>query len=836
MSYRLPPPDVVEMFDAPPTPAAVISPDRRTMLLVDYEAYPSIELLARPYLKLGGLRIDPAIAGRQRTSRFTGITIVPVDGGPSIPVALPEEAKISVPVWSHDSTLFAFTRDLPDGIDVWVADARTGVARPIPDLRVSDVLTGAFGWNPLIAPDLRDVPAAPLDDASSGGRLLVRRVPPDRGPAPETPRVPSGPRIEETAGKRSQVATYQDLLDSEHDEDLFEYYATTQLALVDVDGGTVAPIGAPGMITSARFSPDGAYLLVTRLKRPFSYRVPYGYFARTAEVWDRDGNVVATVADLPVSDEVPRQGVPTGPRSVVWQEKKPATLLWAEALDGGDPTVTVPHRDAILTLSAPFTDAPREVLRVTHRFAGWDWTDREDQVFLTEYDRDRRWHTTALLDLAEPAESRTVLFDLSINDAYSDPGNPVYQTKPSGERTMIQDGDQVYLAGRGASERGDRPFLDRLDLETGETERLFECDDEGYEVFVAFADSARRRLITRRETSTQPPNYCVLDLDSGERRWLTDFRDPHPQFTGAKKELLRYIREDGVPLSGTLYLPPGWEPEHGPRLPAVIWSYPMDYSDPATAGQVRGSDNTFTRLLGASPLWFLTQGYAVLMDATMPVVGDPETMNDSFIEQIVASARAAIDTLDEMGVIDRERVIAAGHSYGGFMTANLLAHTDLFAAGIARSGAYNRTLTPFGFQTERRSFWEAREVYHRVSPFTYADQIRRPLLLIHGETDNNSGTFTIQSERLFQAIQGSGGTARLVILPHESHGYRARESILHVIAEMFDWADTHAAARRLRVPEGDGALQPVPAAGPEERATPPLAGGGSRGAARSGRS
>jgi dipeptidyl aminopeptidase/acylaminoacyl peptidase len=793
MAYRLPPRDVVEMFDAPPTPVAAISPDRRTMLLVDYEAYPSIQVLARPFLRLGGLRIDPAISGRQRTTRFTGITIVPVDGGPHLRVRLPDDAKIGMPVWSHDSRRFAFTRDLEDGIEVWVADAVTGTARPIPNLRVSDVLTGAFGWNPLIAPDLRDVPAAPLDPVLDRGRLLVRQVPSGRSPAPVTPRIPAGPRIEETAGKRSQGATYQDLLTSEHDVDLFDYYTTTQLALVDAETGAIAPIGQPGMILSARFSPDGNWLLVTRLQRPFSYRVPYMYFARRTEVWDRDGTVVATIANLPVSDEVPRQGVPTGPRAAVWQEKLPATLLWAEALDGGDPTAPAAHRDAIYTLSAPFDGLPREALKVTHRFAGWDWTDRAGWVLLTEYDRDRRWHTTSLLDLAEPAESRTVLFDLSINDAYNDPGNPVYQTKPNGERTMIQDGDWIFLAGRGASERGDRPFLDRLNLETGETERLFHCDDESYEVFVAFADATRGRIITRSETRERPANFCVLDRRSGERRWLTDFHDPHPRFTGLRKELLRYVRADGVPLSGTLYLPPGWDRESGPRLPVVIWAYPMDYSDPATAGQVRGSDNTFTRLLGSSPLWFLTQGYAVLMDATMPVVGDPETMNDTFVEQITDSARAAIDTLDEMGVIDRNRVIAAGHSYGGFMTANLLAHTDLFATGIARSGAYNRTLTPFGFQTERRSFWEARDVYLQVSPFANADQIKRPLLLIHGELDNNSGTYTIQSERLFQALQGNGGTARLVILPHESHGYRARESILHVLAEMFDWANAHAA-------------------------------------------
>ena len=435
--------------------------------------------------------------------------------------------------------------------------------------------------------------------------------------------------------------------------------------------------------------------------------------------------------------------------------------------------------------------ATTELLRVTHRFAGWDWTERADEVFLTEYDRDRRWHTTYFLDLARPDASRRVLFDLSVNDAYNDPGTPVYHTRPDGERTLLQDGDWIYLAGRGASPEGDLPFLDRMNLVTEEKERLFRCEPDTYEAFVAFAPGSRRKILTRYETRRAPANFFVRDLADRDRHALTDFADPHPQITGLKKELVTYTREDGVPLSGTLYLPPDHDPASGKRLPLLLWSYPEEYSDPGTAGQVRGSTNTFTRLAGTSPLWFVTQGYAVLNDATMPVVGDPETMNDTFVEQVVASARAAIDKIDGMGLIDRDRVLVAGHSYGAFMTTHLLAHSDLFAAGIARSGAYNRTLTPFGFQSERRSFWEARDIYVRLSPFTYADRIKEPLLLIHGQADNNPGTYTVQSERFFQALQANGATARLVLLPHESHGYRARESVLHVLAEMFEWADKY---------------------------------------------
>jgi len=779
--YKLPPQNVVDIVDAKPTPAAFLSPDRRTLLLGDYEAYPPIAWLARPFLKLGGIRVDPLLSGTQRVSAYTGFTLLDIATGKRTRVKLPAHSRAGGPVWSIDSKRFAFARDTDEnGIEAWVGDARTGACKQLPNVRATDVLGGPFSW---------------MDDSR---HLLVYLVPPTRGSVPDAPRVPDGPVITQTEGKVTRMATYQDLLQNPHDEALFAYYATAQLAQVNVETGALSPLGVPGLYTSARPSPDEKYLLVSRLKRPFSYRVPAGYFARTVEVWNLpDGTLVRTVADLPVSDEVPTQGVPTGPRAVQWQEKSDATLLYAEALDGGDPTKKVPHRDRVLRLTPPFKSEPDEVLKLTHRFSGWDWTDKPNEALLSEYDRDRRWSTTYFLNLADPEPSRRVVFDLSVNDAYNDPGDPVYSVKPNGDRTILQDGDHIYLSGRGATPDGDRPFLDRFNLVTLEKERLFRCPDDVYETFVAFADAGaevdRSRLLTSRQSKTEPPNFFLLDYQTSRRKALTDFADPHPQITGLKKELVKYTREkDGVPLSGTLYLPPNYDPKSGKRLPLLVWAYPEEYSDAATAGQVRGSTNTFTRLAGTSPLWFVTQGYAVLNDATMPVVGDPETMNDTFVEQIVGAAKAAIDVLDERGIVDRERVLVAGHSYGAFMTANLLAYApDLFAAGIARSGAYNRTLTPFGFQSERRSYWEATDVYTRLSPFTHANKIKKPILLIHGQADNNPGTFTVQSERFYQALQANGATARLVLLPHESHGYRARESVLHVLAEMFDWADTY---------------------------------------------
>jgi dipeptidyl aminopeptidase/acylaminoacyl peptidase len=774
-TYKVPSPEVVKILDAPPTPSVVVSPTRDALLLAEPEGYPPIKQLARPILKLAGVRIDPGIGALQRTFRFTGIEIVPLDGRPRKRVELPAGSMISVPKWSPAGSSFAFTRDLADGVELWVVDPAKGQGRAIPGVRVVDVLSGGFGG---------DRGFQWTDDR----HLLVHQVPSGRGPAPTAPDAPAGPNIEETTGKVAQVATYQDLLKSPRDEELFRYYATSQLANVDTSTGAVTTIGEPGPIASADSSPDGKFLLVTILKPPFSYRVPYYSFAHSIEVLDATGRQVRTVADLPISDDTPRQGVPKGPRSVEWQSLVDARLVWAEALDGGDPIRKVPHRDKLMSLPAPFQGEPSEILKVRHRFSRLNWTAKPGQALLTEFDRDRRWTTTSLIDLADPA-SRQVVFDLSINDAYKNPGTLLTQLRPDGQTTLLQDGDRVFLSGQGATESGDRPFLDTMDLRTLKKERLFHCANGVYERPLDFVGASRTRILTERESRTEPPNLFVVDLRSGERTRLTDFQDPAPELTGLSKELIKYRRSDGVPLSGTLYLPPGYKA--GKRLPAIIWAYPLEYSDTATAGQVRGSPDTFTALRGDDPRFFLTQGYTVLMNATMPVVGDPETMNNTYVEQITASAKAAIDTLDARGVIDRRRVGVAGHSYGAFMTANLLAHSRLFAAGIARSGAYNRTLTPFGFQSERRSFWEAPELYMKMSPFSYADKIKDPLLLIHGEADNNSGTFPIQSERLFQAIKGNGGTARLVLLPHEAHGYRARESVLHVLAEMFEWADKY---------------------------------------------
>jgi len=791
VAYQTPASDIVSIIDAPPTPAASLGPGRRFVALVHYESHPPVAHLARPYLALAGLRLDPSLGGRQRTRRLTGLSVIPLPAGPPRWIELPEGKSVGVPSWAPDGRRFAFTVDEPDGIAVWVADAQAARAIEVPGLRVRDVL----GGDPTS-------PNSTVRWSRDGTALLVLGAP---APLAEPGLEPIEPQVEEAAGKRSQMATFTDLLRTDADADLFESLATTIPLRVDPESGAASELGPPGLYYHLSESPDGEHLLVYRLQRPFSFRVPFPYFARRVEVWSAGGELERVIADLPVSDEVPRHGVPTGPRMVSWEESVPASLVWTEAQDGGDPLVQAEHRDQLFRLQAPFADSPQPSAAIQHRCLGWFDMTAPGSLLVTEHDRDRRWLTSRLIDLAAPQDSR-VIFDHSADEAYLDPGSPMMTVHPDGTRTVLQDGMHIYLRGDGASPEGDRPFLDRLDLGDLSTTRLWRSPADAYEQVLGFAGDDRGSVLIWHESRAEPPNLTVLRLDGTDRIQLTSWPDPHPQLTGMDKRLISYDRGDGVQLTGMLHLPPGYDPERDGRLPLVIWAYPLDYGDAATAGQVRGTTERFTRLMASDPIWFVLRGYAVLQNATMPVIGDPETMNDSYVEQITRAAAAHIAALADMGIADPDRVAVGGHSYGAFMTTNLLAHTDLFAAGIARSGAYNRSLTPFGFQTERRNFWEATQVYDRVSPFRYADKITSPLLLVHGERDANSGTFPVQSERLFQAIQGTGGTARLVILPYESHGYVARESVLHVLAEQFSWLDRWLDGTKTKIEQaGNGA-------------------------------
>ncbi len=778
--WQLPPDPIPALVTAEPSPGLSLSPDRRCLLLVRREALPELADLARPHLKLGGLRIDPQSRGPQLGGRVTGLSVRTLADGSSKDLPIPQ-GRVGEPSWSADGRLLAFTRTVDDGIELWVAEVDPGTVRQIAGVRLNAVLGAPLRW----LPDQRS--------------LLCRLVAP--GAPPASPAAPSGPNVQESSGKKGPVRTYQDLLQSGHDADLFEHYGTCQLAVVDALTGAVQNLGAPGMHASIDSSPDGAFLLVTTVRRPFSFLHPWRSFPSRTAVWDRSGNVVRVLCDRPLQDAVPIGGVSTGPRSPDWLAVQPHTLVWTEALDGGDPKKKVEHRDAVLVLTDPKGE-PRTWFRTEHRQTGLQCGEDGVLVIAGEFDRDQRRARQWRLRADDFAAVPVLLDERSTQDAYGDPGDPVRRLRPDGQSVLRMQGQTLYLSGRGASKTGERPFLDAWDLATNQKRRLFECAEGCYEQFSAFLDQAGNRILIQRETPTEPGNAWLVDLTAGTRTQLTDFRDPAQDFLATvTKELVHYQRKDGVPLSGTLYLPPGHQP--GQSLPALVWAYPQEFNQASDAGQVRGSPHRYQRLGGTSHLFLLTQGYAVLDNAAMPIVGPVRTANDTFIPQLVQNCEAAVDLLVARG-IDRHRIAIAGHSYGAFMTAHALAHTDLFATGIARSGAYNRTLTPFGFQNEERTFWEAPDLYLNLSPFTHATRINEPILLIHGEDDNNPGTFPIQSPRLFMAIQGHGGTARLVMLPHESHGYRARESVLHTLAETVAWMDKHVKGRKVAVEAGAG--------------------------------
>jgi len=771
--YLVPPKAIVDVLDAPPPPTVELSGSGTAMAVLERASMPSIGELAQPMLRLAGVRINPRTNGLHRAVRYRSLTIKSPTDGSERKVTLPPNPAIGWIGFSPDSARFAFTQTRENGIELWVGETATGAAKATTPAQLNNALgstqsPSACRW------------------VGQGSSLLCAFVPTGRGAAPAPPAVPAGPNVQENRGVPAPVRTYQDLLTSAYDEALFDYYATSQLALVDAASGARTPVGRPGIFHTFAPSPDGNFVLVARVKRPFSWLVPYDDFPTSVEVWDRKGTVVKQIADLPVGDTVPNGGVLPGPRSWRWQPTQPATVAWVEALDGGDPKATVPHRDKLLALAAPFSAAPTELARTEWRAAPPAWTEAGALV-ITENDRPSRMTRTWLVD--QPGAAPRTLWQRSQEDSYGNPGTPLRRVMGSGAEAIRQVGDAIYLTGSGATPNGDRPFLDRLDLKTQRKERLFQSPDESYETVVGLVTADAARVVTRRESRTDPPNAYARDLRANERVALTSYPDPAPPLKGAKAEMVTYQRKDGVQLRATIYTPPGWTPAQG-KLPALLWAYPREFTDPRTASQVTGSPFRFT-----TPGWstlhllFLLQGYAVIDDATMPIVGAGETANDTYVDQLVSSAQAAVDKAAAMGIVDPERVVVGGHSYGAFMTANLLAHSDIFRAGIARSGAYNRTLTPFGFQNEQRTFWDVPEVYMRMSPFAYAHKIKEPILLIHGEADDNSGTFPIQSERFYVALKGHGATVRYVTLPYEAHGYQARESILHTIAEMLNWAD-----------------------------------------------
>lgn len=776
--YQTPPDVITQLVDAPLTPSVLFSPDKSVMVMLDRSDLPSIEELSRPELRIAGLRINPDNFGQSRNNFFTGMKVKKLSDKKDYSInGLPENIQMAAPAFSPDSKKFSFVQTYADRLELWAVDLNTFTAKRLSSKKVNHTMGG--------------IPYAWLSNSSS---LVYVAAAYEGKEAPVKTRVPAGPVIEENLGKKAPSRTYQDLLKNPYDESLFDFYCTSQLVLVNLEG-MEKNVGSPGIIApiQASFnpSPDGKLMLTKTIQKPYSYLVPASQFPTTVQVIDLNGTLIKKIADIPLADNVPLGFNATikGPRGHAWRADQPATLYWVEAQDGGDPKVKVDIRDKVFQWLAPFTGTPIVLISTPLRYSGITWGNDKVAFVYENWWTDRK-QRVYLVDPSNPATKKTV-FDYSTEDAYNDPGDVMTAANAYGRNTLIIANNSIFLNGNGSSPQGDLPFLDKLDLSTLKKTRLWRCEAPYYEWVAGILDTKKISFVTSRESNTDNPNYFIRSLDTKTPTALTTFPHPYPQIKDVKKQVLRYKRDDGVEMTADLYLPPGYKKEDGP-LPTFVWAYPNEYKSKEAAGQVKGSPYTFTRINPGGPLFWVVRGYAVLDNASMPIVGEGDVEpNDTYITQLVANAKAVVEYGSSLGVVDKTRVGVGGHSYGAFMTMNLLAHCDYFKAGIARSGAYNRTLTPFGFQAEERSYWEAPEIYYNMSPFSYANKINEPVLMIHGEADNNSGTFPIQSERMYNAIKGHGGTARFVLLPYESHGYRGRESVLHTLYEMDTWLEKY---------------------------------------------
>lgn len=893
-SYRLPPPEIARLVDASTDPSVILQPTFHDwFVLLDRPNLPPIAEVSAEELKLAGFRVNANTYAPSRAEYYIGIAMQRVDdpNREQLPISgLPEPhpdaafLEIGHVRWAPDGLKFAFCiYDPLFGLELWMVDPSTRQAKCLlPGVRLNAVCGEPFTWN-------------------SDSQNIIAKVVMEDIQIPEKSSVPKGPVIQQNMSSQPAPSrTFQDLLKSKHDVDLFEHYTTCQLGLVNIENETFKPLGPPAAFRRASPSPDGKYLLIDSMVPPYPYMMPAGRFPRKVEVWyTANGERCCVVAEIPLQDKIPIafDGVGEGPRGIGWRTDAPAMLYWAEAQDGGDPNREAEIRDYVYTLPAPFTSSPRKLASLEWRYQGIIWGS--DSVALISERRFKTRSTRAYLmapgspdnsneaqlvaasgngiaiengsansngisfgngatkgedptiqgpccsrscDLSQGEAPKRIVIDIpNWEDRYNDPGNVSTERTSSGKailRLIYPDraGNDTaeeaankpffMMQGAGASDDGDRPFVSLFDTVTGTKTKVWQSSPPKLETIAAVLKTdpktgAPTEVLLRQETPKENPNYYTLHvadainkvmeciIKDGEDkscellstdcldavtpiRAVTDFPHPAPELSDVQRKIVHYERKDGVRLNGALYTPPGYDAEKDGPLPVFVWAYPREYKSAKFAGQTRGSPYRFVRL-ARTPLYWLTRGYAILDGPEMPIIGEGgDEANDTYIEQLVASAEAAVNFLVDEGVATRDRISIGGHSYGAFMTVNLLAHApDLFCCGIARSGAYNRTLTPFGFQSEERTLWEAPDVYTSMSPYMFANRVKAPLLLVHGDADNNPGTFPMQSERLYQALKGHGKICRYVSLPHEGHGYRARESVMHVLAEMTSWLDKY---------------------------------------------
>ena len=780
--YKTPPKVIADMLLAKPAPNVSVDDKGEWMLFTEVSLYPSVEELARPELKLAGLRINPANYAPSRQNFISNVWLKNIYTGKDFKITgLPTPLFAGSVSWSPGSKKIAFTQTTKDKVDLYVIDVASQKAMKANKTALNVLMGSSYQW---------------VDDNTL---LYCTAIKPSTA-APVKPQIPKGPTTQENYGKASPRPTFQDMIKSPYDEQLFEFYATTQL--VKNVNGAETKIGQPAIYSNINISPDKKYMIVRTIKKPFSYIVPAQGFTSIVLITDMNGKSVKQMADLPSFETAPsgNDNVQFVPRSFDWRDDEPATIIWCMPLDSGLIKKNVDYHDVVYALAAPYNREPQQLFKTKMRYRGVTWGSASVALV---YEGLTGKQTTQTSRYNPSSGEMEKLMERNSTDAYSNPGFPVTEKNQWGRDVikLIDNGNKLLMNNStGSSPNGDLPFLATFDLATKKTDIIWRSSEGTFEYVAKVLDAEKLQLLTRKETEKEMPNYWLKNVKKQTAdRQLTQFVNPYPQLEGVTKEKIKYKRADGVDLTGDLYLPKGYNKEKDGKLPVFIWAYPAEFNSAADAAQVRGSEHKFTLLNWGSAVYYVTQGYAVLNNAEMPIVAKSNDNaklpaakpNDDFIEQLTMNAEAAINVLDEMGVGDKNRVAVGGHSYGAFMTANLLAHTKLFKAGIARSGAYNRSLTPFGFQNEDRTYWQATQLYNDMSPFNYADKIKTPILLVHGEMDDNTGTYPIQSERMFNAIKGNGGTVKYVSLPYEAHGYRGRENILHMLNEQFMWLEKY---------------------------------------------
>jgi dipeptidyl aminopeptidase/acylaminoacyl peptidase len=778
LTYQQPSDEILELADVELAPGVQIDSKGENMVLLYRNQYKSIQELSETEMRLAGLRINPVTNIGSRTNYITNLKVKKIKDQEATQVAgLPKDARLSGFRWSPDESMIACLNTTPKGVEVWVLNIADAKVTKLTDAKVNANMGSTINW------------------FKDNQNLLVKMLPSDRKELINTAEaVPTGPTVSVSDGAKAQNRTYQDLLKTPNDEFNFEQLARSEIKKVSIKGN-VQDFLAADMYRGISFSPDGKYVMITKVKRPFSYIVTFSRFPSESIMYDANGKKVKTVNDVPLDEVRPKGFMSTrmGKRSMTWRGDKPATLVWAEALDKGDPAIEAEFRDAVYELNAPFNGTPKVILKTQQRFGGVEWGN-DDMAIAYDY----WWNTRNLKTyLFNPSNAEAkVINDRNYQDVYSDPGNYVSSENEFGRNTLTIVDNKLYLMGDGYTKDGQFPFIDEYNVKTGETKRLYQSEYKDKLESLNYAiDMEKGEILVRIESKKEYPNYYIRNIKKNELTAITEFANPFKSLEEVDKRVISYKRDDGLDLEGTLYLPLDYK--EGEKYPMILWAYPREFKDKSSASQSTANPNEFVYPYWGSPIYWVTKGYVVLDDAAFPIVGEgDEEPNDSFRDQLVANGKAAIDAVDNLGYIDRNKVAVGGHSYGAFMTANLLSHSNLFAAGIARSGAYNRTLTPFGFQSEERSYWEAPEIYYNMSPFMHADKMKTPLLLIHGVADNNSGTYPLQSERYFNALKGLGAPVRLVMLPKESHGYRAKESIMHMLWEQDQWLEKHVKNRK----------------------------------------